>query len=47
MAVSAKDRRLTRERAQGRCEYCRMEESWESFYPYHIEHVMARQHGGR
>ena len=23
-----------------------MEEAWEPFYPYHVEHIIARQHGG-
>ena len=47
MALTAADRRAVRERAGGRCEYCRMAEAWEPFFPYHIEHVIARQHGGR
>lgn len=46
MAVSAADRRLVRERARGRCEYCRMAEAWEPYFPYHVEHIVAMQHGG-
>ena len=46
MAISAADRRLVRERAKGRCEYCRMAEAWEPFFTYHVEHIQARQHGG-
>lgn len=46
MAVSAVDRKLVRERAAGRCEYCRMSEAWEPFFPYHVEHIRALQHGG-
>jgi hypothetical protein len=46
MSVSPADRRLVRERAGGCCEYCRMAEAWEPFFSYHIEHIIARQHGG-
>ena len=46
MALSAADRQAVRARASGRCEYCRMEEAWEPFYSYHLEHIIARQHGG-
>jgi HNH endonuclease len=31
--------------AQGRCEYCRMPES-ESRFPFVLDHIIARQHGG-
>ena len=37
--------RLIRERANDRCEYCRARQSDENF-PFEIEHVIARQHGG-
>ncbi|KAF0178404.1 MAG: restriction endonuclease [Limisphaerales bacterium] len=46
MSVSAADKRLVRERAGGRCEYCRMAETWEPFFSYHVEHIIARQHNG-
>jgi HNH endonuclease len=46
MAVSTADRRAVRERSGGRCEYCGMIEAWEPWYSYHIEHIIARQHGG-
>src|SRR5258708_29597708 len=46
MAVSAADRRRVRERACGRCEYCRMAEAWEPYFTYHVEHILAAQHGG-
>jgi hypothetical protein len=29
-----------------RCEYCRMAEAWEPFFPFHVEHIRARQHNG-
>jgi hypothetical protein len=37
--------RQVRQRAQGRCEYCRLPVS---FYPlpFHVDHIVARQHGG-
>lgn len=37
--------RVVRERAAGRCEYCRDPESL-SLATFHIEHITARQHGG-
>lgn len=46
MAISAADRRSIRANAKGCCEYCRMANDWEPFFPYHIEHIIARQHGG-
>lgn len=37
---------LVRQRAHGRCEYCLLPES--AFQrPFHIEHIVARQHGGQ
>jgi len=38
-------RELVRERAHGRCEYCRFPED-RSVRPFHGDHVLARQHGG-
>jgi hypothetical protein len=38
-------RRFVRERAGGRCEYCRLHPR-NSELLHHIEHVLARQHGG-
>ena len=37
---------LVRQRAGGRCEYCRMPEEWDEL-PFHIDHVIAEQHGGK
>ena len=39
-------RQLVRDRASNRCEYCRLAQTAEPFFAYHIEHVIARQHGG-
>jgi hypothetical protein len=36
-----------RERADHRCEYCCLPQNAEPFFAYHIEHIVARQHGGR
>lgn len=43
MATSLEDR--VRERAGGRCEYCRLPRSASPF-DFLIDHVIARQHGG-
>jgi 5-methylcytosine-specific restriction endonuclease McrA len=39
-------RKLVRERARDRCEYCRLPQEKEPFFAYHMEHIVARQHGG-
>jgi hypothetical protein len=39
-------RRLVRERAGSRCEYCHLPESAVPAAPFHLEHIVARQHGG-
>jgi hypothetical protein len=39
-------RNLVRQRADGRCEYCRFRQDDEPFFRYQIEHVIAQQHGG-
>ena len=46
MAVSVRDRERVRAQAEGRCEYCRMANDWEPFFPYHVEHIVPRQHRG-
>jgi len=46
MPVSAQDRERVRLEAQNCCEYCRMEEGWEPYFRYHVEHIIARKHGG-
>ena len=37
--------RLVRERAQARCEYCRLPAVAYPL-PFHIDHIVAQQHGG-
>ena len=44
--MSPELRQQVRERAGGRCEYCRLPDRIELTGPFHIEHVVARQHRG-
>lgn len=39
-------RRRVRQRAGNRCEYCRLRQEDEDETPFHVEHVIAQQHGG-
>ena len=39
-------RRHVRSRAGDRCEYCRLRQEHETLTPFHVEHVIAAQHGG-
>ena len=39
-------REFVRRRAEDRCEYCRLPQLSVGFLAFHIEHVIARQHGG-
>jgi len=39
-------RQFIRERASHRCEYCHLSQDAEPFFAYHVEHIVARQHGG-
>lgn len=39
-------RQFVRERAGGRCEYCRFREEHLALWPFHADHIIARQHGG-
>jgi HNH endonuclease len=38
-------RRLVRQRAGGRCEYCQIHEDDEP-YAFHLEHIIPKKHGG-
>jgi HNH endonuclease len=40
-------RRLARDRAGGRCEYCQLPDSLPPLESFHLEHIVARQHGGK
>ncbi len=39
-------RRLVAERANHRCEYCRLS-ALDSFFAFHIDHIISLKHGGR
>jgi hypothetical protein len=39
-------RQFVRDRAAGRCEYCRIPQHALPWARFHIEHIRARQHGG-
>ncbi|MBX3415376.1 MAG: HNH endonuclease [Pirellulales bacterium] len=39
-------RAIVRDRAQETCEYCCLPQAASRFVNFHIEHVIARQHGG-
>jgi len=39
-------RRQVQERANGRCEYCRVHEA-DMYFPHEPDHVIAEKHGGR
>lgn len=44
--MDAKIRELVRARAGGVCEYCRIPQEATPLIPFHVEHTIARQHGG-
>ena len=44
--MDAATRKLVRDRAGDRCEYCRLAQDDEPYYRFHVEHVVPRQHGG-
>lgn len=37
---------LIRQRAHNRCEYCGVHQQYYPDFTFHIEHIVARQHGG-
>ena len=39
-------RNLVRTRAGDRCEYCRLHQDDDRFFRFHVEHIVARKHGG-
>ena len=40
-------RNLVQQRASDRCEYCQIRQDQDRYYEFHVEHIIARQHGGR
>lgn len=43
--MDARLRQSIRQRAAGRCEYCGLRQEQEPL-PFHVEHIVPRQHGG-
>jgi hypothetical protein len=43
--MDAETKRLVRERAEGRCEYCRVRQQ-DFTISFHVEHIVAHQHHG-
>src|SRR5262245_11397834 len=39
-------RALVRSRAGKRCEYCRLHENDLPLFPFHVEHIIPKKHGG-
>lgn len=46
MSLTSEIRRAVRERAGDRCEYCGILQNRFQLVTFHVEHVIARQHGG-
>jgi 5-methylcytosine-specific restriction endonuclease McrA len=44
--MDAAARERVRQRAGNRCEYCRLSQSGTPYAAFHVEHIIARQHGG-
>lgn len=43
--MDTRTRKRVRERAEDRCEYCRLPASADE-WPFHVDHIIARVHGG-
>lgn len=44
--MDASTRNLVWLRAERRCEYCQLHEGDDPLFAFHVEHIIARQHGG-
>jgi HNH endonuclease len=44
--MDSKTREFVRQRAGSRCEYCHLPEEADE-WPFHLEHIVAKQHGGK
>jgi hypothetical protein len=42
--MDATTRKFVRDRAAGRCEYCRLPQSAAPYLAFHLEHIVAQQH---
>jgi 5-methylcytosine-specific restriction endonuclease McrA len=45
--MTAGHREAVRQRAGGRCEYCHLPDSAMAPEDFHVEHIIARKHGGQ
>jgi hypothetical protein len=45
--MTAGEREAVRQRAGGRCEYCHLPDAAMAPEDFHVEHVIARKHGGK
>jgi len=44
--MDAAARKLVQQRASNRCEYCRLPEFADPYFVFHLDHIVALQHGG-
>jgi len=44
--MDARTRELVRRRAGDACEYCRIPQQATPLIPFHVEHIVSKQHGG-
>src|SRR5438105_9248666 len=44
--MRASSRGLVQRRAENRCEYCGLSQNVARLVSFHVEHIIARQHGG-
>jgi hypothetical protein len=44
--ISIKLKNFVAKRADNRCEYCKISSHF-SYFPFHIEHIISRKHGGK
>jgi 5-methylcytosine-specific restriction endonuclease McrA len=45
--MAARQRDAVRQRAKRRCEYCCLPDSAMNSSDFHVEHIVARKHGGK
>lgn len=45
--MDSETREFVRRRAGYRCEYCRVHQQYYPDFTFHVEHIVARQHGGQ
>ena len=45
--MASRQREAVRRRANRRCEYCRLPDSAMNSSDFHVEHIVARKHGGK